>query len=251
MSFLILLLVFSSQAMAQVDNDDSVYRMREYDTNYFITGEPDTKVQFSFQFRLLKHYDFNLGFTEILFWDLGKKESNPFSEINFNPELFYRYEIKNDSHLKTIKFGWSHLSNGEKGEASRSIEALYLQLIQQSHLGFGVQSAHIRFRYFFSPDKTNKDIRDYRGPIIIKLFFTSLGEKIFKSEEAYVEYYNGGKFAGDFSKSSVRVSLRFKVWTTEYAPKIFIQYFNGYGENLKKYNIREETYRIGFSVGGY
>jgi phospholipase A1/A2 len=242
----------SNPYKTDIENEinDQIFKMQEFDTNYITLGKPDTKVQFSFKFKFFAKTNVYLGYTQIMFWDLFRKESYPFSEINFNPELFYRWNL--DTYFfKEVDIGYAHISNGKDESESRSVDSAYLRLITYSRFPFGIPRLQFLFRYLTNEDKTNKDITDYYGPVVIKFFFDKLGKKIFKSEELYFEYYNGGDLAQDFSKSSVRVSARFKIFASQAAPKVFIQYFNGYGENLANYNFREETYRIGFSIGGF
>ncbi len=230
--------------------DNEIFKMQEYNTNYIIFGEPDTKVQFSFKFKFFKNIDIFLGYTQVMFWKLFQEDSSPFTEINYNPEFFYKYQ--NKTYLfNEIDIGYSHLSNGKDEVGSRSVDSVYLNLMSYEVFDYGIPTVHLKFRYLFNKDKTNKDIRDFYGPLNVIFYFNRLGRKIFQSEELYFEYYNGGKLADDFSKTSVRLSLRYKFWKSSAAPKIFIQYFNGYGENLANYNIREETCRIGFSIGGF
>ncbi len=229
--------------------NDDVFRMREHDTNYIAIGKPDTKVQFSFKFKFFKHTNVYLGYTQIMFWDLFRKESNPFTEINFSPEFYYRLSTEN--FFKDIDFGIAHLSNGKNGAESRSMDSVFLRAMTFTKFKFGIPRLQILLRYIDNEDPTNKDIKDYYGPVVIKAYFDKLGQKIFNTEELYFEFYNGGRYADDFSRSSVRVSARFKLFTSIYAPKIFFQYFNGFGENLANYNVREETYRAGFSIGGF
>lgn len=228
---------------------DEPFRIAEYRPNYFIWGKPDAKIQFSFKFNILKDYNLYLGYTQVMFWDLGE-DSNPFSDINFNPELFYRFVYKYPIFFTETDLGYSHTSNGEDGKDSRSVEELFLQLTKETAHSFGISRLQIRLRYFYSEDNENKELKDFYGPVVVKLAFTKLGRRIFFTEQFFVEYYNGGQYAQDFSKSSVRVSFRFKLFRSITAPKVFVQYFNGYGENLKNFNIRDESFRIGLSIGG-
>lgn len=232
------------------EDEDIVFRMREFDTNYLIMGKPDTKVQFSFKFKFFKNAPVYLGYTQVMFWDLFRKESNPFTEINFNPELFYKFG-KINSLIDNLDLGFSHLSNGEDEEESRSVDMVYLRLNTVGKSKFGIPNLQFIFRYLYNEDETNEDINDFYGPVAIRLYFDRLGQKLFQSEQFYLEYYNGGVVVNDYSRGSIRLSARFKVLASEAAPRIFIQYFNGYGENLANYNVREETYRMGLSIGGF
>lgn len=243
--------IFKSFGETLEDSDnEAVFKMQEHNANYFVMGKPDTKVQFSFKFKFFKKTPVYLGYTQTMFWELFKENSNPFSELNYNPEIFYRWENVG-SLIKEINFGFAHLSNGKDEEQSRSVDSLYIRLMSYAKYPFGLPAVVVDLRYLHNRDLTNKDIRDFYGPVVLKFYFNKLGQKVFHSEELFLEYYNGGDFAEDFSKSSVRVSMRFKLWDSSAAPKVFMQYFNGYGENLANYNVREESYRIGLSIGGF
>lgn len=224
--------------------------MEEYRPNYFIYGKPDTKIQFSFKFKLHEDYNAYFAYTQTMFWDLGKKSSNPFSELNYNPEGFYQFKMSESSYFQYINAGYAHLSNGRDGLASRSVDALTLDLLGGERVKQLDIYFLVRAQILYNPDETNKDIVDYYGPINLKVYFNRVAEQLLGSEELYFEYYNGGKFAEKFSRSSYRVSLRAQPWDKKTKVKLFFQYFNGYGENLSNYDSREETYRIGLSLGG-
>ncbi|MBY0452502.1 MAG: phospholipase A [Bdellovibrionaceae bacterium] len=224
--------------------------MEEYRPNYFIYGKPDTKIQFSFKFKLHEEYNAYFAYTQTMFWELGKKSSNPFSELNYNPEGFYQFKMSESSYFQYINAGYSHLSNGKDGLASRSVDALTVDFLGGERIKKLDIYFLVRGQFLYNFDDTNKDIVDYYGPINLKIYFNRVAEQIFGSEELYFEYYNGGKFAEKFSRSSYRVSLRAQPWDKKTKIKLFFQYFNGYGENLSTYDLREETYRIGLSIGG-
>lgn len=235
------------EAMQKIEEP---FKMQEYRPNYIISGKPDTKIEFSFLFRLLKNYNFYLGYTQTMFWELGQEDSNPFSDINYNPELFYRFKFE-DAFFSQVLLGQAHTSNGVDGVDSRSMDEAFVQLVHEMENFLGITRAEFRFRYIWPGSLSdNKDLKDYYGPLLVRLHLTRLGRRLFFSEQLYVEYYNGGKWADDFSKSSVKVSFRFKLFESLSAPKFFIQYFNGYGENLRSYNQREESFRVGLSIGG-
>ncbi len=226
----------------------ALYRIAEYRPNYFIYGKPDTKVQFSFLFPIAKNHPLFFGYTQQMFWDLGTKDSNPFSDINFNPELFY--DLNFSELNQNVRIGYAHLSNGKEGLSSRSIDSIFFASKKPFEIDFFKFETALRLDLYLNPDDTNKDIVDYRGPVTLQIYFNRLAEKIFFSEEAFLDVSTGGKFSENFSKTSFRLSLRFKPFDNGTAPRIFVQYFNGYGENLSEYNIKKESYRIGISIGG-
>lgn len=229
------------------DTED-IFRMREFNPNYFVIGEPDTKIQFSFKFRFFAREPLFLGYTQVIFWDLFE-DSRPFSDANYNPELFYQVSSP-DYFFDRTEFGIAHISNGRGGLDSRSVDYAFLRIFSSSPFFYDQFRLALNFRALFNEDDTNLDIEDFYGPLIARLYFHWIGEKLLRCDEFYFEYYNGGRYAEDFTRSSFRVNLRYKLFKNIAAPKLFIQYFNGYGEGLADYDKRDETYRIGLSLGG-
>lgn len=238
-----------ANAYENINGSESHSILQEYRPNYIIAGKPNTKVQFSFKLKLMEKEELYLGYTQTMFWELGKK-SHPFSEINYNPEIFYQINLGEDSYFNYIDTGFGHLSNGQENALSKSIDMLVFDL----HGGDAMKTLEayfvLRFQFIFNEDEFNRDIIKYYGPLNLKIYLNKLAEKLLQSEELYFEYYNGGRYAEDFSKSSFRLSIRAKIWESQATPRLFFQYFNGYVENLRNYNIREETYRLGLSIGG-
>src|SRR3546814_17528439 len=96
-----------------------------------------------------------------MFWDLGAY-SSPFRNIDFQPELFYltpSTTLSNGISLRA-QGGIRHESNGRDGDASRSINSIYIAPMAALPLGdcynlslaprlsffFGVNSAHPALR---------------------------------------------------------------------------------------------------------
>ena len=79
-----------------------------HDRNYFITGfskESQAKFQLSLKYNLWPNASAHavyVGYTQLSFWNIYEP-SQPFSEINFNPGLFYEYRVK-----PTAKIGESN-----------------------------------------------------------------------------------------------------------------------------------------------
>jgi outer membrane phospholipase A len=107
------------------ETEKSTSIIQEYRPNYLIAGKPNTKIQFSFKLKLLQVDELYLGYTQTMFWELGRR-SNPFSEINYNPELFYQFRMKENSYFNYIDAGYGHISNGLEEQASKSIDMLFL-----------------------------------------------------------------------------------------------------------------------------
>lgn len=116
------------------------FAIERHKLNYFIVGEPDkreaqVKFQFSIKMKVFKedfHKYFPLfaAYTQKSFWDIGK-ESAPFSESNYNPEVFLDYPLDasiiiNSFRIKSIAVSpYEHESNGMAGLDSRSWNRYY------------------------------------------------------------------------------------------------------------------------------
>lgn len=76
----------------------------------------------------------SFAYTQKSYWQTSK-DSAPFRETNYEPEIFIKLPIKENEHFKSIKASFMHSSNGEKDEVSRSLNRVYLEgLFQVSNL---------------------------------------------------------------------------------------------------------------------
>jgi phospholipase A1 len=66
------------------------------------------------------------AYTQKSFWQTGKN-SFPFRETNYEPELFIQIPYENSSVFKSYKIGFNHNSNGKGDDLSRSWNRLYLE----------------------------------------------------------------------------------------------------------------------------
>jgi phospholipase A1 len=84
-----------------------------YMPTYFIFGKHDLKLQFSFKYRLANSIPLYFGYGQLMFWNIYEK-SMAFREINYIPEVFYRFLDQKDTIIKSIDVGHIHNSNGKK-----------------------------------------------------------------------------------------------------------------------------------------
>jgi len=122
---IMLLIAFSLSAEA----DSLTGGLSGFKPNYFITGVGDDqiKMQISFKYDLLYPFlskiGFYLGYTQLMFWDLYSS-SAPFKTIDYNPDIFWRFESGNNFAGDVIIPGFDyvqiglleHLSNGNSDE---------------------------------------------------------------------------------------------------------------------------------------
>ena len=214
---------------------------------------------------------FHFGYTQRSFWDICR-DSAPFRDSVFSPELFHRTEFKisrgpdKPNNRGRMQVGVKHASNGKDGSDSRSwnrlyVEAEYLHGFNLWDSIFGVESEHgfkegttpkislgLVAWYIIDTGDENNDIEDYLG-------YSKLNFKLStKSEQLALSSWVGKR-----GKVSVESNLIFKSWPIlNIIPVVgdilpskdntyfwHVQYFNGYGDELLRYNTREKVARLG------
>lgn len=220
--------------------------LSRHNATYFAAGNPLSKLQFSFKYRLIKKQTLYFGFTQILFWDLGE-DSKPFRDTTYNPELIYTYQINGLQFLESIDFGiWEHNSNGKDELASRSFERNYIRLNMQHEYQEWVLRTSIKLGYIHGLDDTNKDIQDYISPLELKITLVEVIRGLLDKSELSLRFFPGGKYADKFDKGGFELGLSFRLGGLDIVPSFYMQYFNGYAESLINYDERENEFRAGF-----
>lgn len=221
-----------------------------YKNNYIVTGttighnpsddNSDAKFQISIMQKLtnsilpFKTYLF-LTYTQLAFWDIYK-ESFPFSDLNFNPTVGLGKALVHKNRLLGMMFlQLEHESNGKDAENSRSWNKLSLATILMLDHHWVVQP---KLWIPFVDGQNNKNLVSYKG-------WGHLG----------VDYNNRRlnvgmlltKRAGAFFDYNVTLNASYKMFKNE-NQHLFIEYYNGYGENLLMYKQYRHRIRIGFVI---
>lgn len=225
-----------------LDNTEEVFSAHQ--PNYIISGAGDLKLQLSFRYRLLKKIPFFFGYTQRMFWDIHK-DSKPFHDINFQPELFYRFIIK-DRFLKSIDTGVLHYSNGKAEEESRSLNQVYASFNMVDHNNSYVNFvSSIQTFYTFDKEYTNQDYVNYVGYYKIHAGFMNLLDRNGKNIDLGVSLFAGNHLV-NFDKGAVEVNLKFSFLKEYLNPDILLQYYHGYAQNLVDYDKEVDHIRVGF-----
>ena len=184
----------------------------------------------------------HFGFTQKLFWDLGG-HSSPFRNIDFMPEIFYLAPAVPVSEKLALggQIGLRHESNGRDGDASRSLNNVYVQTMATMPIGDYKLSIGPRLWFFVGDKEDNSDIAHYRGNTGL---FAEIGKDDgFRLTTATRLNFGSGK--GSFD-AEVSYPLD-RIISTPLNLYLFGQGFVGYGENLLDYNRR--TTRLRFGIG--
>ncbi|MFR9166765.1 MAG: phospholipase A [Dysgonomonas sp.] len=221
-----------------------------YKNNYIVTGtavgvkptedNSDAKFQISFMQRVTNSVlPFNtylfITYTQLAYWDIYK-ESFPFGDINFNPTLGIGKVLShNNRFLGTVFFQLEHESNGKDKEDSRSWNKISLGTILTLNRHWNVQG---KLWIPLVDGENNKNIASYKG-------WGHFG----------VDYNNRRlnlgllltKRAGKFFDHNVTINFSYRIFKKE-NQHLFVEYYNGYGENLLFFNKYHHRIRIGFVI---
>jgi phospholipase A1 len=169
-----------------------------------------------------------VAYSQIAFWQAyNSKSSAPFREINFEPEAFLafapNYKLLGVTS-KIITVGFNHQSNGRSKPLSRSWNRIDANFV------LGSDNTYVSLRPWFripesSGDDDNPHMERYYG--YGELFIVHK----FKQHTLGLMVRNNLRTEGN--KGAVQVDWSFPLYKKL---RGYVQYFNGYGENLADYN---------------
>ncbi|MGB5983025.1 MAG: phospholipase A [Nonlabens sp.] len=221
-----------------------------YGDAYFITGisvdEPvneetsDAKIAFGFKQRLSNWalpYESYVYFTyrQQTFWDFYQ-ESFPIRENNYQPGLGIYKIFHNDTKITGgLWLGFEHQSNGRDGDRSRSWNKFYGQFLKPIN-----NNALVRLKAWAPVGGMdgNEDITDFRG-------FFELGSTYRPIKNVLLDFDFRQSFS-DGLRGSLKLGISYKISKT-FDQFIYLQYFNGYSEDLINYDRQVNNLRIGIA----
>jgi outer membrane phospholipase A len=230
--------------------------LSENEAMYFVVGARErwtARFQLSFKYRL---FDYDAGFgrerpwltglyfayTQTSLWDL-EGESAPFFDTSYRPSLFWRW-LRTDQQtwLDGLRVGIEHESNGQSGIDSRSINIAFFQpewRWKTATLGNYEFAPKV---YYYIDKSDNPDITEYRGHADWRARWDSGDNWI-----ATLLVRRGRS-----NKGSVQVDLARRARDLKIGPVsgyFYAQYFNGYGESLRGYDVRFPwQLRVGLAI---
>lgn len=263
LKILFLLTVFLSGSLSvvlsQTQTKENSGNFQMFMPNYFILGrniynsykekeindvdvEGFTKFQVSFMYDITKikksHFIF-FHYTQVSFWNIGQ-ESNPFAEINYQPGILYNYKL-NNRYLNDFRIGIFHESNGESEDRSKSLDiGFQTYLLKEFKLKDFTFNTILRI--FYVPESSleeNPEYHDYMGyhNLFLELRYKEWGCVELKTQGFIIE----GKGAIQIGIVSHSL-LDFKNYFT---PRLYIQWYYGYGESLINYSTKSNSLRLG------
>lgn len=240
-------------------NSDSVRRAFDdspsfglYKDNYFVFGGPvgqkmtdrntNVKFQISIAQRLtrstlpLNTYLY-LFYTQKVFWNV-LQNSMPMTDLNFNPgigltkPLFVR-----DRYIGKASLIIEHESNGRDGDESRSWNKVSLaaNIIVDPQL-----MVHGKFWLPIVDGGNNRDILSYSG-------IYQFGLQFYSANRRFTGAVTMVKRRGWNLNYNTIIELAYRVLRRD-NQYLFLQYYNGYGEDMLTYNRFKNRLRIGFVI---
>lgn len=203
----------------------------------------DTEVKFQLSFQLpvwedmfYKNLDMYIAYTQLSFFQAYNDEySSPFRETNYEPELGLRWSPElnlSGWNIDSVLVAYNHQSYGKSKPLSRSWDRIIAQFkLNKENLSLGMR---LWQRIDDVPiDDDSPDIEDYLG----------YGE-LFAGYDIGRHHF-GFMLRNPFENEAVQLD-----WTYLFSEKVgfYLQYFNGYGENLLDYNHRVNRVGIGFML---
>ena len=219
--------------------------------NYFVGGIPlgtkptgansDVKFQLSISQRLTKSrlpFDTYLfiQYTQKAFWNVFQ-DSLPMRDLNFNPGIGLGHLIVHkNKYIGKAYLMLEHESNGKDSINSRSWNKV-------SFFGSVILNKNWELQAKtwipIIDSDNNRDILKYNGIFQIGLNYRTDNQRlqcgaIFTQRKAWFGF-----------NTQIEVSYKFNERENQY---LFVQFYNGYGENLLEYNKYKNMIRVGFVI---
>jgi phospholipase A1 len=177
-----------------------------------------------------------IQFTQKTIWNM-LEESMPMHDMNFNPGFGIGHlAIRRNRHVGNLFMMLEHESNGKDGEASRS----------WNKVSFGGQffisrNMDIQLKAWVPivDSENNRDITQYNGLAQAALNYRATDKRF---NASFVAAWRNRSFGFN---TQWEVSYKINNNENQY---MFLQYYNGYGENLLDYNRYRSILRFGFVI---
>lgn len=211
----------------------------------------ETKFQFSFKADIGSQKDINIwqlktlrvwgAYTQQSSWQvLNARNSSPFRETNYQPELIATFGTDNASGLKLVNVGLEHQSNGHRLPESRSWNRVYIQ----GGWEWNNSTSILARGWWRIPENAlkddNPDISDYIGRAEI----VARWEATDKSQAINLLVRDNLRFPKNRGFAQLDWALPVALGN---AARLHAQLTSGYGESLIDYNHKQTTFGVGFS----
>jgi len=245
-ALLVLLAAFGAARASAQENWTAVAPLELYKPDYFLMGQPDTKIQFSFKIRLLQDQNLYFGYSQLMKWELFRPDPF-FADLNYNPEFFYRFKLDGSS-TTWVDFGpFEHESNGKGGAEERSWNRTYARVHDEWRVGDqaglkGEFKAWIPYSY----NPSNRNLADYRGLYETNWILSDFLGKFYDVDDLILRLYPGGPSEVDPARGGQELTLRVRAARRrKIRPVVVLQLFHGFAESMLDYRHSYWAWRAG------
>ncbi|APA93358.1 hypothetical protein HMPREF9714_01899 [Myroides odoratimimus CCUG 12901] len=208
-----------------------------------------TEIRFQISFKtkiatglILGKGDIWLGFTQTANWQAyNDKESRPFRELNYEPEIIFNYPLNyaiNEFKFKMVGVGFNHQSNGKSLPYSRSWNRITMHVAAEYKNWTFLAKPWIRL-----PEKRKSDdnprISDYIGRAEFTIGYREKNGQLFT-----LMLRNNLKFNNHY-KSFAEFTWAYPIKNNL---KAFLVVNRGYGETMIDYNWKQTNIGLGISL---
>ncbi len=241
---LVISAALSGGAAAAQENWTQVVPFEAYKPDYFLLGQPEAKVQLSLKIPLVQGKTLYFAYTQTMLWELIRP-SPYFSDINYNPEFFYRFLLGNEK-ARWLDFGpFEHESNGKGGENERSWNRTYVRYHDEWALGGRTKlRAELKAWIPYSLNSSNRYLPNYRGLWEGNVMLSDFRGN-YVVEDLIFRFYAGGPSNADPTRGGQELTFRVKSAKRKLMPVIMMQVFHGYAESLADFRHSYWAYRAG------
>ncbi len=215
--------------------------MDALESKFLISLKADITDQAQIDFLGFKTLRWWGAYTQQSHWQVfNARNSSPFRETNYEPELIATFGTGNDNGLKLVNIGINHQSNGQTLPKSRSWNRLYVQ----GGWEFNNSTSIMARGWWRIPEKSanddNPDIVDYIGRADMVLRW----EPTSKSQAVALLFRNN--LRADRNRGYVQLDWSSPLAVGD-AARFHIQLGSGYGESMIDYNQKQTILGVGFS----
>ncbi len=194
----------------------------------------EVKLQISAKASIVKDLFWGVGayfaYTQKSFFQMYSRNiSSPFRSTDYNPELII---YKPFDFGLLVRLGYRHLSNGDTGDMSRSMDFAVLDLV------YRISDFRATLKMWAYIDKDPPDIYKYIGYSDLILEYSFLRRNHLR--------LTVGNLVHNYKKYKGNVKLEYRFDIRHFG--IFVQYFYGYGDNLNEYKMKKHAIGLGFAV---
>lgn len=219
-------------------------QFQSYKPDYFLMGQPETKLQLSLKVQLLQEENLYFGYSQLMLWQLVRKDPY-FSDINYNPEFFYRVHF-GDQGTKWLDIGpFEHESNGKGGADERSWDRTYARYHDEWLMGAHTKlRAEVKLWVPYAMNASNRNLPNYLGIWEGNVMLSDFKGN-FVVEDLIFRFYAGGPSNVDPTRGGQELTFRIKSARRKILPVAMMQVFHGYAESLLDYRHSYWAWRAG------